>query len=125
MKSYRIASREQTWYGEFIGVPILDTSYPCIPGNVGSASTFDLPVDMKIRQSASIDGLLNRQDAMSAALFTGAARNFQRAGVKAITGAWGFYGSFPTGSSGIRGYSRFFLQSPADILHLSKRWLSY
>jgi hypothetical protein len=58
MKSYRIANREQTWYGELVGILMLDTSYPCIPGNVGNASPFDLPVRYEKVEGASIDRLL-------------------------------------------------------------------
>jgi hypothetical protein len=94
MKSNRIAKREQTWYGVSIGILMLDTSYPCIPGNVGNASTFDFPVRYEKVEGASIDRLLNRQDATLAKPFASAARNLQHAGVKAITGACGFMALF-------------------------------
>ncbi len=94
MKPYRVNHRGQAWYGESIGILILDASYPCIPGNVGNASTFDFPVRYEKVRGASIDRLLNRQDATMATQFTEAARNLQRSGVKAIAGACGFMSLF-------------------------------
>jgi aspartate/glutamate racemase len=94
MKSYRISNREQAWYGESIGILILDAAYPCIPGNVGNATTFDFPVRYEKIEGASIDRLLNQQDPTLAKLFTDAAVNLRRAGVKAITGACGFMALF-------------------------------
>ena len=94
MKTYCITNREQAWYGESIGILILDASYPCIPGNVGNASTFDFPVRYEKVEGASIDRLLNQQDTTLVKPFTDAARNLQRTGVKAITGACGFMALF-------------------------------
>ena len=94
MKLYRVKNRGQAWYGESIGILILDASYPCIPGNVGNASTFGFPVRYEKVKGASIDRLLNQQDATLAKPFTDAAKNLQRSGVKAITGACGFMALF-------------------------------
>jgi aspartate/glutamate racemase len=94
MATYRINKPEQAWYGESIGILILDASYPCVPGNVGNASTFTFPVRYEKVQGASIDRLLNQQDPQLAAFFVRAARNLQNSGVKAITGACGFMALF-------------------------------
>lgn len=93
-KPYRVKNRAQAWYGESIGILILDASYPCIPGNVGNASTFDFPVRYEKVEGASIDRLLNQRDAALALPFINAAKNLQRSGVKAITGACGFMALF-------------------------------
>lgn len=94
MKTYRITNRGQAWYGESIGILILDAAYPCIPGNVGNASTFDFPIRYEKVKGASINRLLHQQDATLSKPFTDAARNLQRSGVKAITGACGFMALF-------------------------------
>lgn len=94
MNTYRVTNSGQAWYGESIGILILDAAYPCIPGNVGNASTFDFPVRYEKVKGASIDRLLNQQDATLVKPFTDAARNLQRSGVKAITGACGFMALF-------------------------------
>ena len=91
---YRARKPGQAWYGESIGILILDASYPCVPGNVGNASTFSFPVRYEKVQGASIDRLLNKQDPELATPFIQAARNLRDHGVKAITGACGFMAFF-------------------------------
>ena len=91
---YRVGKPGQAWYGESIGILILDASYPCVPGNVGNASTFSFPVRYEKVQGASIDRLLNKQDSELATPFIQAARNLRDHGVKAITGACGFMAFF-------------------------------
>lgn len=92
--TYRVRKPGQAWYGESIGILILDASYPCVPGNVGNASTFSFPVRYEKVQGASIDRLLNKQDPELATPFIQAARNLRDHGVKAITGACGFMAFF-------------------------------
>jgi len=94
MQPFRVTNRGQAWYGESVGILILDAAYPCIPGNVGNATSFDFPVRYEKVVGASIDRLLNQQDASLAAPFIDAAQNLQRAGVRAITGACGFMALF-------------------------------
>ncbi len=94
MTVYRIHSKTQAWYGESIGILILDAAYPCVPGNVGNASTFPFPVRYERVTGASIDRLLNQQDPALAEPFIQAAKNVQAQGVKAITGACGFMALF-------------------------------
>lgn len=94
MTVYRIHRKTQAWYGESIGILILDAAYPCIPGNVGNASTFPFPVRYEKVAGASIDRLLNQQDPTLAEPFIQAAKNLQDQGVKAITGACGFMALF-------------------------------
>ena len=84
----------QAWYGESIGILILDASYPCIPGNVGNASTFPFPVRYEKVEGASIDRLLNQQDPELVTPFIDAARRLYNSGVHAITGACGFMALF-------------------------------
>ena len=36
MTVYTVTRKTQSWYGEQIGILILDAAYPCIPGNVGN-----------------------------------------------------------------------------------------
>jgi aspartate/glutamate racemase len=94
MTVYRIHRKSQAWYGESIGILILDAAYPCVPGNVGNASTFPFPVRYERVTGASIDRLLNQQDPTLAEPFIQAAKNIQDQGVKAITGACGFMALF-------------------------------
>lgn len=91
---YRIGRKTQSWYGETIGILILDASYPCIPGNVGNASTFPFPVRYQEVQGATIDRLLNQRDPTLSEAFIQAAMNLRDCGVRAITGACGFMALF-------------------------------
>jgi aspartate/glutamate racemase len=94
MPVYRVRNKEQSWYGESIGILILNAAYPCIPGNVGNASTFGFPVRYKQIREASIERLLNQRDRSLIEPFIKAARELEAEGVKAITGACGFMALF-------------------------------
>jgi Asp/Glu/hydantoin racemase len=94
MTVYHVQNKLQSWYGESIGILILDAAYPCVPGNVGNACTFNFPVRYKVVKNASIDRLLNQRDPALLQPFIDAARELQTEGVKAITGACGFMALF-------------------------------
>ena len=94
MTVFHVRNTLQSWYGESIGILILDAAYPCVPGNVGNASTFDFPVRYKVVKNASIDRLLNQRDPSLLDPFIEAARELQDEGVKAVTGACGFMALF-------------------------------
>jgi aspartate/glutamate racemase len=94
MAFFRAKNKNQSWYGESIGILILDATYPCIPGNVGNASTFPFPVRYKVFKEASIERLIKKRDKNLVQLFIDAAIELQEEGVKAITGACGFMALF-------------------------------
>lgn len=94
MTLYHVENKKQSWYGESIGILILDATYPCIPGNVGNASTFPFPVRYKVVKEASIERLIKKRDKTLVQPFIDAAIELQEEGVKAITGACGFMALF-------------------------------
>lgn len=94
MTVYTVTRKTQSWYGEQIGILILDAAYPCIPGNVGNATTYDYPVRFQEVRGASIDRLLNQRDPALKEAFVEAAAELRNRGVKAITGACGFMAYF-------------------------------
>jgi Asp/Glu/hydantoin racemase len=94
MDQFRVTRKSQAWYGESIGILILEAAYPCIPGNVGNASTFPFPVRYQAVHGASIDRLMNQRDPSLLESFINAARQLESCGVKAITGACGFMAQF-------------------------------
>ena len=94
MAFYQAKNKKQSWYGESIGILILDATYPCIPGNVGNASTFPFPVRYKVVKEASIERLIKQKDITLLEPFIDAAIELQEEGVKAITGACGFMALF-------------------------------
>jgi len=91
---YEVTRKTQSWYGEQIGILILDAAYPCVPGNVGNATTYTYPVRFQEVGGASIDRLLNQRDPALKEVFVEAALELQGRGVKAITGACGFMAYF-------------------------------
>lgn len=94
MSLYTIRDKRQSWHGEDVGILILDAAYPCVPGNVGNATSFPFPVRYQEVQGASIDRLLNQRDPELAEPFIAAARELEARGVRAITGACGFMALF-------------------------------
>lgn len=94
MSVYKVRRKSQSWYGEQIGILILDAAYPCIPGNVGNATTYDYPVRFQEVRGASIDRLLNQRDPALKEAFMEAAVELRDRGVRAITGACGFMAYF-------------------------------
>lgn len=94
MPKYAIGKKSQSWYGIPIGILILNASYPCIPGNVGNATSFPFPVRYKEVREASIDGLLRQRDPALVKPFIQGARELEAEGVRAIAGACGFMALF-------------------------------
>lgn len=94
MTLYSIRSRSRSWDGQPIGILILDAAYPCVPGNVGNATTFPFPVRYKEIRGSSIERLLNERDPELLKPFIEGARELEAEGVRAITGACGFMALF-------------------------------
>ncbi len=94
MTVYFANDPKKSWYGDAIGILILDATYPCIPGNVGNATTFDFPVRYRVVKDATIERLLTQRDPALIQPFIDAARKLEDEGVKAITGACGFMALF-------------------------------
>ena len=91
---YEIGRKTQSWYGESIGILILDAAYPCVPGNGGNATSYPFPVRYHEVEGASIDRLLNQCDPSLVTPFIEGALALQARGVKAVTGACGFMAIF-------------------------------
>ncbi len=94
MSFFQVRNRKQCWYGESIGILILNANYPCVPGNVGNASSFPFPVRYKVVKEASIERLLKKRDQSLLQPFIDSAIELQEEGVKGITGACGFMALF-------------------------------
>jgi len=84
------ANKGQVSYGEAIGILLLDSFIPFPPGDVGNASTYSFPVRYKVVKGASIERLINQQDASLLEPFIEAGHELVKEGVKAITGDCGF-----------------------------------
>jgi len=79
-----------TNYGQAIGIIMLDTVFPRIPGDVGNANTFSFPVRYKVVKGASAQRVVKDCDPTLLEPFIDAARELEREGVKAIATSCGF-----------------------------------
>lgn len=77
-----------------IGIIMLDTVFPRIPGDVGSPDTFDFPVVHEVVRGASPRRVVLESDPRLLAPFVAAARRLEAQGVRAITTSCGFLAIF-------------------------------
>jgi len=81
-------------YGFTIGILMLDTRFPRIPGDMGNAATFDFPVRYHRVGGADPDLVVRRGAAGLLPAFVEGARALEREGVGAITTNCGFLVKF-------------------------------
>lgn len=80
----------RTNYGESIGILMMDSSFPRIPGDIGNATTFPFPVRYEKIKGADIANVVNTQNSLVLERMVEAAKKMESEGVKAITGSCGF-----------------------------------
>lgn len=83
------ARKGQTNYGEAIGILMIETFEPFIPGDVGNATTFSYPVRYRKVDGFTFQRLYDKDPALLEPILD-AARELVREGVRAITGDCGF-----------------------------------
>lgn len=84
----------QNYAGYSVGLlHIDDVWYPLVPGNVVNANTYDFPVKMKSVKNLDVPGLLSGDPSFGSAIVQ-AARELQEEGIRAVSGACGFFGYF-------------------------------
>jgi aspartate/glutamate racemase len=103
MTLYYALNKKQSWYGESIGILLLDTSYPSIPGSIGNATTFSFPVRYKVVEETSAEQIFREGSKNLSNHFIKAAIELQNEGVKAIAGTGGFMAIFQKEISDIIG----------------------
>ncbi len=92
----RVVKGGRAFYGQAIGILMLDMKAPLIPGNVGNASTYHFPVRYKVLESIPSDWW---RDAEGASLgrqekFIETAKQLEKEGVRAITTGCGFFAKY-------------------------------
>ena len=80
-------------YGYSVGILVLDTRFPRMPGDIGNAGTFDFPVRYHRVAGASSEGVVRGNQGDLLPLFVEGARALEREGVRAITTSCGFLAS--------------------------------
>jgi Asp/Glu/hydantoin racemase len=84
-----------TNYGQEIGILMLDTIFPRIPGDIGNANSYNFPVRYKVVKGAGPDKIMGDEpDLDLLQCFIQAAQDLEREGVKAITTSCGFLAPF-------------------------------
>jgi len=81
-------------YGEAIGILLLDTKFPRIPGDIGNASTFDFPVRIRMVPGATAQRIVLEGDESVLPEFVEAAKELEAAGVRALTTSCGYLTTF-------------------------------
>ena len=81
-------------YGYPIGILMLETQFPRIPGEIGNATTWDFPVLYKIVKKATPDIVVRKGARGLLDPFLRAAQELEREGVRAITTNCGFLALF-------------------------------
>jgi Asp/Glu/hydantoin racemase len=81
-------------YGFSIGVLMLESKFPRVPGDLGNATTFEFPVRLKVVKGADFKRAVVEGDPKLLEPFIEAAKELQKEGVKAITTNCGFLAIF-------------------------------
>lgn len=89
-----IAAGGKTVYGATIGILMLETRFPRIPGDMGNALTWPFPVMWKVVPGATPDRVVRRQAEGLLDGFIAAAREMVAAGADGITTTCGFLSLF-------------------------------
>jgi Asp/Glu/hydantoin racemase len=88
------ASGGKNIYGIPIGILMLQSRFPRIPGDMGNATTWDFPVLYKIVRKATPDLVVRKGAPAMLEPFLRGARELERQGVRAITTNCGFLALF-------------------------------
>ena len=81
------------FYGDVVGVLMLDMEAPLIPGNVGNAMSYEFPVRYKVMKGLPADWWCDEigPDETRCQMFIQAAKELEAEGCKAITSGCGFF----------------------------------
>ncbi|MDP2791199.1 MAG: aspartate/glutamate racemase family protein [Rectinemataceae bacterium] len=81
-------------YGQDLGILMLDTTFPRLPGDIGNAKSFPFPVCYKRVPGASPKRVVEEADPSLLEPFIAVARELETEGVRAITTSCGFLALF-------------------------------
>ena len=81
-------------FGHAIGILMLETRFPRIPGDVGNATTWDFPILYKVIENATPDAVVRKGGRGLLPSFIKGAQELEKEGVRAITTTCGFLALF-------------------------------
>lgn len=80
----------KTVYGASLGILMLETQFPRIPGDIGNAATWPFPVQYRVVRSATPDLVVRNDARQLTGLFIDAAKDLVASGCDGITTNCGF-----------------------------------
>lgn len=89
-----VVSGNHTNYGQAIGILMLETYFPRIPGDIGNATSFPFPVRYYIVRGTNGNNVAKTTDPAAVEKFIEGARALEREGVRAIVTSCGFTAAF-------------------------------
>lgn len=92
MKRYYKGTHD--FYGQPVGILMMEAKIPRLPGDIGNAYTFDFPVRYKVVTNAVTERVILNPDKTLLDVFIDAARELEAEGVKAITTSCGYLALF-------------------------------
>ena len=81
----------QAFYGQPLGVLLLDARYPRLPGDVGPARTYETPVQFEVVPGLTADRLIHHFDDGIAPLVRESLERLARRGARVAVGGCGFF----------------------------------
>lgn len=87
-----VKKRGVSTYGEAIGIIVLDTDFPRIPGDIGNATTYNFPVKFKVAKGIHVEDIVKREPNHSVCeRFIELAKELEKEGVRAVTTSCGYF----------------------------------
>jgi aspartate/glutamate racemase len=81
-------------YGQKVGILMLDTHFPRIPGDIGNATSFPFPVVYKTVKEANAESVVLKADPSLIKPFIEAAKELEAEGCKVVITSCGFMAKF-------------------------------
>jgi len=107
-------------FGHSIGILMLESRFPRIPGDVGNATTWDFPVLYKVVKNATPYAVVRKGDRRLLPSFIKGAKELEKEGVRAITTTCGFLAMFQqeiAAAVNIPVFTSSLMQVPPAICH--------
>lgn len=93
VRGKQLTMPRQSIAGHAIGIVVLETWYPLLPGNVANATTFDFPVRYRILREATVERIMHADPALLDMIIQ-AGHEFEQEGVRAMVGACGYFANY-------------------------------
>jgi hypothetical protein len=84
----------RTIYDAPVGILMLETHFPRIPGDIGNASSFNFPVVYKVVKGANADRVVSQGDPTLVEEFISAGKDLVENGARALVASCGFLALF-------------------------------